>query len=177
VTNLKKKKSATKIIRNLSRCVSKSGSGTLAALRRGPLEGQGVAAFWKLVATLDLNPVDDWAAIVQCIAILVPKGGKKVDPHQSEIGMGTVLHSACISELRLTALLSAPRKERRILLPRICRRLASKAEHAQFNLSDLAYLILSNKQKFAWKVAKDYYQAQAADQKRKEQIEAEPSVD
>jgi len=168
-----------KTISTLSSSVSKSGPGTLAALRRGPLEDQGVAAFWKLVAPLDLNPVkeNDWAAIVQCIAILVPKGDIRVDPHQPQTGMGTMLYSAHISELRLTALLSAPREERRTLLPRICRRLASQAEYSQFNLTDLAYLVISNKQEFAWKVAKDYYREQAADQKRKEQTKADEAAD
>ena len=58
--------------------IARLDPGPAAALRRGPRNGAGAAAFWKLLAKH--NPVGaerneaGWAALVQAIAILTPKG-------------------------------------------------------------------------------------------------------
>ena len=58
--------------------IARLDSGPAAALRRGPRNGAGAAAFWKLLAKH--NPVGaarneaGWAALIQAIAILTPKG-------------------------------------------------------------------------------------------------------
>ena len=172
MTNLPQPKLSERI-GNLSTRLANTGKGSLAALRRGPLEGQGVAAFWALAAKLEVptKELSNWATIVQCIAILVPKGNN----HQFNPRLGTVLFEAGISELRLARLLSARREQRKTLLVRICRRLASSGDHSRFNLIDLAQLILSDKKESLWRVAEDYYRSQATQSKSNAQTKESTS--
>ena len=113
--------------------------GSAAALRRGPLEGEGCAAFWQLMADNGIEgragDLPRWAAIMQAIAILTPRGGdeKKRSAHDGSKPMGAALAEANISELRLARLLSARGEMRRDLAIRTCRRLSGN-ESVRFDL-------------------------------------------
>ena len=145
--------------------------GSAAALRRGPQSGAGAAAFWKLLSRhgpareLDRSREDGWGTLIQAIAILTPTGGNrdgapKGSAHDPGIPMGTALHDAHVSELRLARLLTAPEQMRRTLTVRLCRRLAA-ADQRRFDLRTLAHFILYGGEA-GRRIARDYYRAQAA---------------
>lgn len=144
-----------------------------AALRRGPLAGAGAAAYWKILAQLDirtgpaLEPA--WAALVQAIAVLTPKGERpeRQSAHNPAIPFGAALFAAEISELRLARLLNTPRSLRPEASVRICRRLAS-AGHNRFDLKDLYGLLLNERDWPLRKIAREYYRAEAARPKTSE---------
>ena len=150
----------------LARHIAGLDPGSAAALRRGPLAGAGAAAFWKLTA--EHAPIaasqdeKGWAALIQAIAILTPKGREadRRSAHDPTIPMGATLYEAGISELRLARLLGAPREMRRDLAVRICRRLAA-TEHKRFHLRTLAELILFERENTDRRIARDYYRAEA----------------
>ena len=147
-------------------------AASAAALRRGPLSGAGAAAYWKILARLDVRAGlanESWAALVQAIAVLTPKGERpeRQSAHNPEISFGVVLFAADISELRLARLLNAPRSLRPEASVRICRRLAS-AGHNRFDLRDLYGLLLSKRDWSLRKIARDYYRAEAARPKTSE---------
>ena len=139
--------------------------GSAAALRRGPLAGAGAAAFWKLAAEYAPGAARDeegWAALIQAIAILTPKGREadRRSAHDPTVPMGAALYEAGVSELRLARLLGAPKEMRRDLAVRACRRLAA-TEHKRFDLRTLAKLILFDNEKTNHRIARDYYRAEA----------------
>ena len=140
--------------------------GSAAALRRGPLAGAGAAAFWKLTAehasSDDVRDETGWAALIQAIAILTPKGREadRRSAHDPTIPMGATLYEAGISDLRLARLLGAPREMRRDLAVRLCRRLAA-TEHRRFDLRTLEELILFGGDHTSRRIARDYYRAEA----------------
>lgn len=141
-------------------------AASTAALRRGPLAGAGAAAYWKILARLDVHAGlanESWAALVQAIAVLTPKGERpeRQSAYNPEISFGVALFAADISELRLARLLNAPRYLRPEASVRTCRRLAS-AGHNRFDLRDLYGLLLSKRDWSLRKIARDYYRAEAA---------------
>ena len=152
----------------LAKCIARLDPGSAAALRRGPLAGAGAAAFWKLAAEHAPGAARDeegWAALIQAIAILTPKGREtdRSPAHDRTIPMGTALYKAGVSDLRLARLLDAPREMRRDLAVRLCRRLAA-TDHKRFDLRTLADLILYGSEKTKktnHRIARDYYRAEA----------------
>ena len=150
----------------LARVIANLDPGSAAALRRGPLAGAGAAAFWKLAAEYASSGAarDEagWAALIQAIAILTPKGREtdRRPAHDPTIPMGAALYEAGVSELRLARLLGAPREMRRDLALRLCRRLAA-TEHKRFHLRTLAELILFGSENTNRRIARDYYRAEA----------------
>ena len=140
--------------------------GSAAALRRGPLAGAGTAAFWKLAAkhapSGAAGDEPGWAALIQAIAILTPKGTEtdRRPAHDCTVPMGAALYRAGVSNLRLARLLDAPREMRRDLAVRLCRRLAA-TDHKRFDLRTLAALILYGSEKTNRRIARDYYRAEA----------------
>ena len=72
--------------------------GSAAALRRGPLTGAGAAAFWRLAAEYASSDAArnemGWAALVQAIAILTPKGREtdRTPAHDPKVPMGAALY-------------------------------------------------------------------------------------
>jgi len=159
------------VVARLTREIAVLDPGSAAALRRGPLNGAGAAAFWKLLATygptyeLDGDREEGWAMLIQAIAILTPKGRRiegvpNLSVHDPQIPMGAAVHDARVSELRLARLLTAPEKMRRTLGVRLCRRLAA-AEQRRFDLRTLANFILYSGDVAGRRIAKEYYRAQA----------------
>ena len=159
------------IVARLAREISVLDPGSAAALRRGPQNGAGAAAFWKLFASygpdyeLDGNREEAWGVLIQAIAILTPKGGRNenspnISVHDPQMPMGAAVHHAGVSELRLARLLTAPQKMRRTLTVRLCRRLAA-AEQRRFDLRTLATFILSGGDDAGRRIAREYYRAQA----------------
>ena len=150
------------VVFGLAAEIARLTPGPAAALRRGPLSGAGAAAFWQLMATHQPRTNDEagWAALIQGIAILTPKGTdpNKKSAHEYRFRMGTVLHQAEFSELRLARLLNAPQEIRRDLAVRLCRRL-SRTEHNRFNLGTLARFILFADDETDRQIARDYYRA------------------
>ena len=141
--------------------------GPAAALRRGPLEGEGSAAFWQLMADHGIDgtrlELARWAAIVQAVAILTPRGREEEKPSAHDAGkpMGEALHEAEVSELRLARLLSARSAMRRDLAVRTCRRLAAGVP-VRFDLRTLAKFILwENDPSQGYWIARHYYRAVA----------------
>ncbi len=161
-------RSVEDVIPSIAKEIACLDPGPAAALRRGPHRGAGAAAFWKLLAKY--NPVGaasrerDWAALIQAIAVLTPKGRdpKKPSAHDS-LSMGHALHEAGISELRLARLLAADPDSRREFAVRVCRRLAAaKSGPYRFNLVTLGYFVLYGAENTDRRIARDYYRADAA---------------
>ena len=147
--------------------VARLDPGPAAELRRGPFEGAGAVAFWNLMTRHGPDQPGDkvearWAAIIQAIAILTPKGRspEKVSAHDPTRPMGAALHDAGISELRLARLLAAPRPMRGSLTVRLCRRLAA-SERCRFDLRTLAQFILFGGDRTDRRISRDYYCAEA----------------
>ena len=156
------------IIPELARRIALLDPGPAAALRRGPLNGAGAAAFWKLLERYSPDGAERaeprWAALIQAIAILTPKGriAGKESAHQGAPSMGEALHGAGVSELRLARLLAAPPDQRSELVIRTCRRLA-RTDFKRFNLIALGQFVLSNDStRAARRIARDYYRADLA---------------
>lgn len=141
--------------------------GPAATLRRGPFQGAGAAAFWKLLAKY--NPVGarrnerGWADVIQSIAILTPKGRdpEKKSAHDFSLPLGRALHGAEFSEERLARLLATGPETRGEVAIRACRRLAS-GEFNRFNLVTLGYFVLSGSEGTNHQIAREYYRAYAA---------------
>lgn len=148
--------------------VSRMGPGLAASLRRDPLAGSGSAAFWDLLARNGIpggrRMLPRWAAVIQAIAILTPKGGasgeRRPTAHNGGNPMGTALQEASISDLRLARLLAAKGKTRRDLVIRTCRRLAAK-EPIRFDLRTMARFVLFEDEEAARWIARKYYTAAA----------------
>ena len=144
-----------------------------AALRRGPLAGAGAAAYWKILAQLDVRvgPANEsaWAALVQAIAVLTPKGKRpdRQSAHNPTIPLGAALYTAEISELRLARLLNTPRTLRAEASVRMCRRLASAGQD-RFDIRDLYGVLLNERDWPLRKIARDYYRAESARPKSSE---------
>ena len=159
------------IVPRLAFEITRLDPGSAAALRRGPRGGAGVAAFWKLMAEYVPNATaaqeTDWATLVQCIALLTPKGRNpsKKTAHDHSVPMGHALNSAGFSELRLARLLAAPQKMRRTLSIRLCRWLAG-SEQNRFNLVTLGQFILFGADSTDRRIAREYYRAAATASKR-----------
>ena len=147
--------------------IARLDPGPAAALRRGPYNGAGAAAFWKLLARH--NPVGavhneaGWAALIQAIAVLTPKGRdpEKQSAHDYSLSMGRVLCEAEFSELRLARLLAAAPDLRPEVAVRTCRRLAA-GECSRFNLVTLGDFVLFGGEHTDRRIARDYYRARAA---------------
>ena len=164
---------AVQTARNLREAIPKIASeiarldpGPAAALRRGPREGAGAAAFWKLLASHHPVAAHDepgWAALIQAVALLTPKGRppEKRPAHDPSLPMGRALYEAGFSELRLARLLSAVSELRREVAVRTCRRLAA-GEFNRFNLVTLGEFVLFGGDRTDRQIARDYYRAHAA---------------
>lgn len=158
----------SKKIAGLARSICELDPGSAAALRRGPQAGAGAAAFWMLLnqhvpdRRLTQPEIDDWATLMQAIAILTPKGDalRKTSAHASAVPMGMALFTAGLSDLRLARLLGAPRHLRRELILRTCRNLANQ-DQRRFDLRTLDRFIRSNDQKAIHRIAREYYHAEA----------------
>ena len=146
--------------------ISRLDPGPAAALRRGPYNGAGAAAFWKLltrhIPVRAARNEAGWAALIQAIAVLTPKGRdpEKQSAHDYSLPMGRALSDAGFSELRLARLLSAAPGLRRDVAVRTCRRLAA-GEPNRFNLVTLGEFILFGGDHTDRRIARDYYRARA----------------
>ena len=155
--------------------------GSAAALRRGPRNGAGAAAFWKLLAKY--NPAGatrdeaGWAALIQAIAILTPKGRDRAKrpAHDNSLAMGQVLFDAGFSEVRLARLLAAAPDLRLELAVRMCRRLAA-SESRRFNLVTLGYFVLYGGDRTDRRIASEYYRADADARRRSQDKETSPDA-
>lgn len=161
------------VIPKISRDIARLDPGSTAALRRGPGNGAGAAAFWKLLA--DYKPAGGeraWATLLQAITILTPKGRhpEKRPAHDYSLSMGKALYEAGVSELRLARLLAAPPDLRPKHAVRICRRLAG-TEYSRFNLVTLGYFVLFANEKTDRRIARDYYRADAAARRKSDERE------
>lgn len=156
--------------------IARLDPGPAAALRRGPYRGAGAAAFWKLLAKY--NPVGaarnevGWAALVQAIAVLTPKGRdpQKRSAHDYLVAMGQALHDAGISELRLARLLATEPDLRGEVAIRVCRRLAA-GEPQRFNLVTLGDFVLRASRNTDRQIARDYYRAYAVAERKSQDTE------
>ena len=156
--------------------IARLDPGPAAALRRGPRNGAGAAAFWKLLAKY--NPVGamskepGWAALIQAIAVLTPKGREpeKRPAHDYSLSMGQALHEAGVSELRLARLLAAAPDLRQELAVRICRRLATSGSN-RFDLVTLGNFVLFGDERTDRRIARDYYRADAATRRKSQDRE------
>lgn len=162
------------IVPRLAFEITRLDPGSAAALRRGPLDGAGAAAFWKLMTQYvpDVTATQEtgWAALVQCAALLTPKGreSSKKSAHDHSVPMGGALHGAGLSELRFARLLAAPQEMRRTLSIRLCRWLAG-SEQNRFNLVTLGQFILFGADSTDRRIAREYYRADATARRRESQ--------
>ncbi len=146
--------------------IARLDPGPAAALRRGPYNGAGTAAFWNLLARhhpVAMRNEAGWAALIQAIAVLTPKGRdpQKKPAHDYSLSMGRALCEAGLSELRLARLLSAAPELRREVVVRTCRRLAA-GESSRFNLVTLGEFVLFGGDHTDRRIARDYYRTRAA---------------
>ena len=154
-------------IPNIAFEIARLDPGPAAALRRGPYRGSGAAAFWMLLTKH--NPIGiahnevGWAALIQAIAVLTPKGRDpdKQSAHDYSMPMGRALCEAGFSELRLARLLSGAPELRPEVAVRTCRRLAGR-EFNRFNLVTLGDFVLFGGDHTDRRIARDYYRAHAA---------------
>lgn len=159
-----------KAVPKLAFQIARLDPGSAAALRRGPLDGAGAAAFWKLTAELapDLTPRQEpaWASVVQAVAILTPRGRNesRKSAHNPAVPFGRTLYAAGLSELRLARLLTAPPRMRRQLSVRLCRWL-SASEQNRCDLVTLVHFIVFGGET-GRRIARDYYRAEAAVRRR-----------
>lgn len=150
---------------DIASAIARLDPGPAASLRHGPLAGAGAAAFWQLLATRDVrvNDEQDWAALIQAIAVLTPKGTQpdKRSAYDGGTTMGAVLHAAKVSDLRLARLLNAPRHTRGVAAVRLCRRLARSEDCRRFDIRTLARFILHGDDRTDRRIASEYYRAKA----------------
>ena len=155
----------------VAKYISSLDAGMLAALRRGPFEGGGAVAFWRIISKFNVPEYLEyhWAVIVQAIAILTPRGERasRRSAHNPKLALGLALYQAGISELRLARLLTARQDMRFELIIRVCRRLAT-SKCNEFDLTTLTRLILYGDQKTEFKIARDFYRAESKNLARKE---------
>ncbi len=148
--------------------------GLLAELRRGPLNGAGSVAFWKLVAKYEIPNYQEknWAVLTQAIAILTPRGeiSTKKSAHDPNFSMGRALNQAKFSDLRIARLLSARRDMRLEILIRSCRRLVAEKCNI-FDLRTLAKFILFQKVKTDQQIAREFYSYSSQANQKTEIIE------
>ena len=154
------------MIPKLASAIAGLDPGPVAALRRGPFAGAGSAAFWKLLTEYAPNEAArneaGWAALVQAIAILTPKGRAAGKPSaHGRLPMGNALYNARLSEVRLARLLAATTALRRERTIRACRQLAA-GEHHRFDLVTLAHFILFGDEQTTRTIAREYYSADAS---------------
>ena len=155
------------VIPRIAAEIARLDPGPAAALRRGPLAGAGAAAFWKLLAKYEpvggVNKERGWAAVIQAIAVLTPKGRdpERRSAHDYSLAMGQVLREAGVSELRLARLLAAAPDLRSELAVRICRRLVASG-FERLNLVTLGDFLLFGDERTDRRIARDYYRADAA---------------
>ena len=150
------------IVPRMAGLIATLDPGPAASLRRDPLAGSGTAPFWDLLARNNIQAsgerLERWAAVIQAIAILTPKGrdSAKLLAHNGTVPMGFALHQAKVSDLRLARLLSAKGAMRRDLLIRTCRRLAAR-EPVRFDLRTLAKFVLYEDESQAQFIARKFY--------------------
>ena len=149
-------------IARIAERIAKLEPRAAAALRREPRSGAGAATFRHIMVrhapeSLARDEVG-WAAVLQAIAILTPKGreGERPSAHHPAVSMGAALRAAGITELRLAGLLNAPRPWRAGRVVRLCRRLARTGQR-RFDLGTLARFILSGSEDTTRRIAREYY--------------------
>lgn len=149
-------------------------TGDMASLKRGPMKKGEVGApvFWLYSARYDFPDDEDWAAILQAMALLAVgsedgKGFK--NPHDKNYSFGRALCEGgdkgwgggvdarpVLSELRLARLLNAKGEHRRDMLLRVVRLIARVK--TPVNCMDIAWLILQPDGDWAVRsIARDYY--------------------
>lgn len=135
-------------------------NGEMAALRRLDPEA-ATPAYWRLAARheeLDRD-CDRWASVVQALAILTPKGpsGERPELHDRRRPFGFALCDGgdpgwpgtgaarpCLSERRLAQLLAARGEQRRTLLIRAVRAVATRRDPGLgLDVADLAWAFLN----------------------------------
>ncbi len=150
-------------VAGLASAIARLDPGPAAQLRRGPFAEAGAPAFWRLLTRCELDRLaadpEGWAAVIQGMAILTPRGGDRARPsaHDPATPAGRALAAAGFSELRLARLLSTPGATRRDLAHRACRMLARYG--ARIDWRQMARLILFGDQGTLRRVAADYYTA------------------
>lgn len=171
--------------------IARLDPGPLAQLRRGALHGAGAPAFWMLLARHRLTAVrtslDDWAAVMQGMAVMTPRGNdrQKASPHHPGNPLGRMLATggdpewgrgrearAEFSELRLARLLEAGGPARRDLALRACRMLGRHG--TRIDWAEMARLILfaDRSGQVARRVARSYYDALERQRRRPDEAEA-----
>jgi CRISPR system Cascade subunit CasB len=166
------------LIGHLSWALPRLSTGDRARLRRGPLKAgdAGAPALWKLAAheKYGFPAGDNWAAIVQAMAILTPRPADGDDnpkgPHDPSNKFGKALCDGgdgswgqgssdprpVLSELRLAKMLAAKGELRRELAVRAAKIIAKSG--APVNCADMAWFILDeHSDEPAQQIAKRYY--------------------
>ena len=171
----------SEIVPKLASAIARLDPGPAAALRFGPLAGAGAAAFWKLIAEHVPNAAESnlvgWAAVLQAIAILTPKGRdpQKKSAHDRQLPMGSALYKAGLSELRLASLLAATSDRRRERAIRACRRITA-SEQNRFDLVTLAKFILFGDDRTDRRIASYFYRADTDARRELQNKETSPDA-
>lgn len=141
--------------------LSRSGRGVLAELRR-MRPGQPPAPFWEKMAEYDLDPnkEEEWALVMQGIAIMTPREGSA---HRDGMPVGRALYlggernrsGPYYSESRFNRLLNARGDALRPLLVRMFRMMASVGQ--PFDWREMASFVLHPSDAARNRLARNYY--------------------
>lgn len=151
------------VIPELAREVSRLDPGPAAQLRRGPTKGAGAVAFWQLLGKVGADGAvrneEDWAAVVQALAILTPRGRRcAAKSAHGSTPMGKALADRGVGDVRLARFLSTPQRQRGEAAVRMCRRLAASGAEP-FDLVTLGRYVLAGPGETDRRIAREFYQA------------------
>lgn len=151
------------VIPEMAREISRFEPGPAAQLRRGPAKGAGAVAFWQLLGKVGaagaVRNEDDWAAVVQAIAILTPRCRRFMTKSaHGPTPMGRALDDRGIGDVRLARFLSTRQRQRGEAAVRMCRRLAASGAEP-FDLVTLGCYVLAGPGQTDRRIAREFYQA------------------
>lgn len=151
------------VIPEMAREISRFDPGPAAELRRGPAKGAGAVAFWQLLGKVGAGGAvrneEDWASVIQSIAILTPRGRKfETKSAHGRTPMGKALEAAGIGDVRLARFLSTRKRQRGEAAVRMCRRLAASGAEP-FDLVTLGYYVLAGSGETDRRIAREFHQA------------------
>ena len=155
-------------VAKIAGAVARLDPGAAAALRRDPGAGTGAPAFWKICADCGLTGGTErenrWAAFVQCVALITPKGDRanRESAHQASANLGAALRgegeTPAYSEARLMRLLGTRWDDRPAAALRLARWLAAK-DVSRVDLRPLAAYLIFNTDSAGRQIAREYYSA------------------
>lgn len=164
------------VIPEMAHEISRLDPGPAAQLRREPAKGAGAVAFWQLISKVGAGGAvrneEDWARVIQAIAILTRRGRRsRTKSAHGPTPMGKALDDCNVGDTRLVRFLSTPQRQRGEAAVRMCRLLAA-AGAEPFDLVTLGCYVLAGPGQTDRLIARKFYQAR---EKRAADARGEPN--